>query len=112
MDTGTVMTLRPPCNQHGRDENGKIHGEHKLLWRNGNVFRQCMMEHGIINGEHKRWHEDGSFQDHLFLKSHKCDITEEIKALVNDMNNITDEERTLIKLAWNVQCLPTECRHD
>lgn len=36
---------------------------------------------------------------------HGNDITKQVAKIVNDMYNITDEEKLLIKIKWGIECL-------
>jgi len=84
--TGLVM-FRPRPNEF----------EYKLsfyILRNGN-------RHGEMfrGGDDRRFYQDD------------VDITHDIAEHVTDSDNLSDEERVLIKLKWNIRCLPILPEH-
>ncbi len=58
-------------------------------------------KNGQLHGEYKMWRSNGQLYEHSFWQNGN-DITDEIKDLVSDINNITDEEKLLIMLKWGI----------
>ena len=80
-------------------------GECKQWYENGQMSEHAIYCAGRARGEYKSWDDNGSVDRHDF-RSDDSDFTNEVKALVKDINNITDEERLLIKIQWGIECLP------
>ena len=77
---------------------------------NGGMHVHCFIRPGIINGvdrifhgEYKQWAVCGALINHEFLCDNK-DITKEIKELVYDILNITDDEKMIIKIRFGIKC--------
>ncbi len=108
-----------------KNENGQIHGEYKSWWENGQLHRRSFYQNGELHGESKLWYPNGRFEEHSFYQNGQLHgeskkwwfdeqlcrhdfwlnhniITKEIKDLVSNINNITDEEKFVILLKWGI----------
>lgn len=84
---------------------GNLHGEYKSWFQNGQIAEHCFYEHGTRHSEHKLLSEQGVILAHHFA-TNGWDAYDAIKLVVEDIDNITEEEKTLIKLKWDIKCLP------
>ena len=82
----------------------KRHGEYKDYYKNGQMWEHCFYKDDKRHGENKYWDEDGQLQKHRFYKDDN-DITKDIVSIVSDINNITEEEKLMIKLTHGIDCL-------
>ena len=99
-----LTEVKTKTEHYFKDEQG-MQGEYKTWYINGAILEHCLFKDSIFHGEYKRWDDDGRLAKHDFDCNDK-NITDEVKALVKDILNITQEERLLIKLKWGVECLP------
>lgn len=53
--TGTIKTPTLECSY----VNGKLNGEYKTWYSNGNLHTQAFYIHGKLDGIYKKWHENG-----------------------------------------------------
>ena len=83
----------------------QVHGECKRWHASGQMRMHCFYVDGESQGECKQWHDSGELWHHSFCEN-RNNITADIKALVVDINNISSEERMLIKLRFGIDCLP------
>ena len=91
--------------EHHFRKDGKHHGEYKWWWSDGTLGTHCFYKDGELHGEYKWWcSNNGQLYEHRFMKDNK-NITTEVKLLVTDILNITNEERMIIKLHHGVKCL-------
>jgi len=96
-----------PQNLHIRgyeDEKHNVQGEYKVWHGNGQLKVYCIYKDNVLHGEYKSWYSDGQPQYHCFYKNSVI-ITNQIKELVKDINNITEQERMLIKLKFDISTL-------
>ena len=91
--------------KHGFYLDGYLKGEYKRWYANGQMWMHCFYVDGEWQGEFKSWHENGELWQHSFCENSN-NITADIKALVVDIRNISNEERILIKLRFGIRCLP------
>ena len=95
--------------EHSFWDDGCEHGEVKWWHPNGRFGEHSMWEHGDYCGEFKLWKQYNpcnitGLRSHEFLKDN-IDLTEDVIDIVNDIKNITDEEKLLIKLKFGIGCL-------
>lgn len=86
------------------DEQNRCQGEFKKWKSNGRLPRHCFYVNNGFHGEYKSWYDNGDPCRHCFL-TNSSDITKEVRALVKDVHDISDEEKLLIKLKWGIPCL-------
>lgn len=91
--------------------NGKMHGLYSSWFdsRRTKPRHMAMMKDGKVFGEYKEWDRAGRVTRHYFYYddgSTIYNLYSNVEAVVQDINNITDEERMLIMLTWNIKCLP------
>jgi len=79
------------------DEHNKRQGEYKIWYDNNNMRLHTFFKDNKLHGEYKGWFKNGELDQHIFYKDDR-DITELIEETVNNINNITDEEKLLIKM--------------
>jgi len=82
-----------------------IHGEYKLWYEHGLIRIHCFHKNGSLHGEYKRWHPTGQLESHSYLLN-GVSITPQVISLIEDINNITEEERLLIMLKFGIPLLP------
>lgn len=94
------------------DENARKLGEYKAWYKNGQLMTHCFYRHGYSHGEFKQWLHNGELEVHDFdinvtdpKTGDDVYIKDKIQEMVQDINNITEEERMLIKLTWGIECL-------
>ena len=78
--------------------NDLVHGECKEWYDNGQLNVLYHYHYNKLHGEYKLWHNDGELIRHAFWLYGK-EVTDQVDKLVTDINDITQEERILIKLA-------------
>lgn len=93
----------PDKQYHNLDD--RIHGEYRSWFSNGRKASHMMFNNGNYNGECKCWHFDGHLLEHEFYKTILV-YTDEVKEIVMDFNNITPEEKLMIKLTLGLDSLP------
>jgi len=89
---------------HQHYVNGKRHGEFKLYYSNGQLYVHTHFVDGKRHGEYKEYNQNGQLDFHCFYQHH-IDITNQIKSIVNDISNITQQEQLIIQLKYNIPCL-------
>ena len=83
----------------------KPHKEYKIWYDDGQLQGHCFFVDGKCHGEYKFWDDEGQILEHSFYTAAK-DITDEVVALVRDINCITAEERLILKLRFGIICSP------
>lgn len=78
------------------------HGEYKSWWTNGTLREHTFFYNDNCQGEFKRWDRHKRLTAHLFFKG-GMDLTNQIKALVDDIKNLTEEDRVLITLKYDIK---------
>jgi len=48
---------------------GKMDGEFKSWWPNGQLFVHCYYRNGKFDGEYKSWDENGEMLEHYYYKN-------------------------------------------
>jgi antitoxin component YwqK of YwqJK toxin-antitoxin module len=56
-----------PC-VHCTYKEGKLEGERKVWYKNGQLIVHCFYEKGLIHGEFKRWYSNGQPWEHITYK--------------------------------------------
>src|SRR5690606_9951200 len=103
------MQLREVKTKHEHyfvDEQNHIRGEYKCYHKNGQLKEHCYLVNGRAQGEYKLYHENGHLAYHYFYENDK-DITDQVEALVKDINNISNEEKFLIKMTFGIPFITT-----
>lgn len=77
----------------------KRHGEHKAWFKDGRLMRHLFYNEGAKHGESKTWGKNGKLSYHEFFLQGSC-ITDNIALMVRDMDNITSEEKLIIKMKY------------
>jgi len=88
-------------NLHCSFKDGLLDGEYKKLYSNGKLSNHYFYKNGKLYGEYESWYENGPLRIHSFYKDNN-DITKHVKELVKDITNITDEEKLLIALKFDI----------
>lgn len=93
-----------------------------------NLMEECTFIHGQLDGEFRMWYNPSLLQVHAFYRNgalqgefksrfwagdvavhgfwaNGIDIIDQIELIVKDINNITEEEQTLLKLRYGIKCL-------
>jgi len=85
------------------NRNGRKHGKMIAYSEDGTHYRVSHWEDGEVHGVLYNW---GTKNETLSCREfyyHGHDITYEIKALVDDINNISEQEKTLIAIKYNIE---------
>jgi len=91
---------------HAFYEDGKLHGPYKRWNIKGQLLKHCIFENDSIHGEYKSWHGNGQLECHFFyIKTGGFIPMQKITDIVKDVSNLTNEEKLLIKLKFNIVCL-------
>lgn len=111
---------------HSYFTNDKREGSYKEWHENGELSIYCFFSNGEKNGRHKEWRDDGrmkidshfregwahgqwrewSYDGHIwedcfYVKGNS--VQPEIRKMVEDISNITEEEKLLIKLHFGIE---------
>lgn len=89
--------------RHCHCVNGSMEGESKEYHNNGKLRRHCFYIDGNIQGECKTYNRDGTLDAHNFYKG-RYDIKYDLERDF-DLDNITEYDRTIIKLTHGIECL-------
>jgi len=100
-----LTEIKNEYEQYFADEQGRAQGEYKAWHSSGQQRTHCFFKDDVLHGEYKSWYTTGVLAHHNFVCNNN-EITDEVKALVEDILNLTAEERLLIKLTWGIECLP------
>ena len=73
----------------------------KDFYGNGNLWRHYY----AVDGEYRSYYNDGRSKEVIFYKHEYTMITNEVEEVVDDILNITNEEKLFIKLKFGVDCL-------
>lgn len=82
----------------------RIQGMYKEWWSNGQLREWGIVVEYCWAGEVKCWNANGQLNTHNFLKGGE-EFIDEIVPLVKDIENITPEERTIIKIKFDIDIL-------
>lgn len=84
------------------DEQGRIQGEYKVFWNNGQMNRHLFMLDDKWHGEYKQWHENGTLSYHCFF------VNDEEVSFDEIPYPKTPEDRMYFTLKYNLPLLPVE----
>ena len=83
---------------HAYYVDNKLHGDYKEWHSHGQLYTQMYYVNDKLHGEHKIWNEDGRLVVHTFWV-HGEEVTRQVAKLVTDINDMTEEELVMVKLA-------------
>lgn len=84
------------------DEKGRLQGEYKYWYENGQLAEHYIFENDIRHGEYKEWHENGQLTAHCFYVNGK-------KVTFDEMPYpATPEDRLYFILKHELKLLPLE----
>lgn len=79
------------------------HGRCKRWWPDGVLQVDGFARYDLWHGEYKTWDRDGELEKHQFFDNGVGEeLTVRVKELVVDIENITDEEKLLLGLTYNL----------
>lgn len=97
-------SLNGQLQEHSFYKEGVHHGEFKWWYENGQMESHSFYKDGYWDGEFRSWFADGSPRSHTFW-NRTMSLTGDVIAIVNDINNITPEEKVFIKLQLGIPFL-------
>jgi len=80
---------------------GQLHGRRKLWYDNGNILIDSFHVNDKIHGLYLRYYKDGTIDDVEFY-DHGVDITDKVCKIVNNIQRITETEKTQIALQFGI----------
>ena len=81
------------------DEKGLMQGVYRTEHTNRKIWELGYFQDDLLHGEFKMWCDEGKLTDHAFY-TNGVDVTDGVKLLVNDLLNISDDERIVLKLKY------------
>lgn len=67
-----ILTERRYSDKHYfTDEHGRIQGEYRNYYRDGNLYIRCFYRNSKLHGEFKRYHDNGQLRAHLIYRNNK-----------------------------------------
>lgn len=84
--------------------NDNTDGEYILYFIDGTLGAHCFYDNGDRHGEYKEYSKNGKLLQHVFYQ-HGKRICGQVMALVKDVMNITDDEKIMIRLKFDIPCL-------
>ena len=90
---------------HYKQEGYLFHGKYMKYFSDGTIDTQCFYNNGWRTGEYKTYFCSGKLEFHFFYDNQQRHITNEVEELVEDILNITPEEKMIIKIKFGVDCL-------
>lgn len=81
------------------DDQGAWQGIYRTVHDNGHPLEKGYFVNDELHGELKVWSTDGELEDHAFY-AYGFDVTIEVNEIVDDVFNITDEEKMILKLKY------------
>ena len=86
--------------------NGMLHGSYRDWRKNGRKWEQSSFVNGKEHGMSLYWHNSDNLDDYQEVSvkfyNNGNDITEEVCSIINDVANITEEEKTQIALQYGI----------